>query len=112
MGDQSGSIRYRALFESALKTYEKETGITLVEHSLSVQLRTCDNVEAITALVQHQASALTGNELQVEDRVMISIKNIVSISTKLFAIASLDYAIGLVCQKSVGSMFHISDEYS
>ena len=112
MGDQSRSIRYRALFESALKTYEKETGITLVDHPLSVQLRTCDNVEAIAALVQHQASALTGDELQVKDRAMISIKNTISISTKLFTIASLDYGIGLVCQKSTDDVSHVSDVVS
>jgi len=68
MGDQSGSIRYQAIFESALKTYEKETGITLVEHPLSLQLQTCDTVESMTTLVQHQASALTGNEPQGKDR--------------------------------------------
>ena len=114
MGDQSGSIRYRALFESALKTYEKETGITLVDHPLSVHLRTCENVEAISTLVQHQASALTGDELelQVKDRAMISIKNTVSILTKLFTIASLDYGIGLVCQKSPDDVSHISDVVS
>jgi len=112
MGDQSESSRYRAIFESALKTYEKKTGISLVEHPLSVQLRTCDTVESITALVQHQASSLTGNESQGKDRVMISIKNTVSISIKLYATASLGYAIGLVCQKPADGIFRISDDFS
>ena len=112
MADQSGSIRCRALFESALRTYEKKTGITLVEHPLSIQLRTCDTVESINALVQHQASSLTSNEPQGKDRVMISIKNTVSISINLFATASLGYAIGLVCQKSGDGMSHISDSFS
>ena len=100
MADQSESVRYRALFESALKKYEKETGITLVEHPLSIQLRTCDTLESIIAFLQHQTSILTGDELREEDRLMLSIKNTISISTKLFAIATFDYAIGLVCQKS------------
>ena len=112
MGDQSGSVRYRSIFESALKAYENKTGITLLEHPLSVQLRTCDTAESIAALVQQQASALTGIEIQGKDRVMISIKNTVSISIKLYATASLDYAVGLVCQKFAHGMFHISDGFT
>ena len=112
MGDQPGSVRYRSIFESALKAYENKTGITLVEHPLSVQLLTCDTAESITALVQQQASALTGMELQEKDSVMISIKNTVSISIRLYATASLGYAVGLVCQKSADGMFHISDGFT
>jgi hypothetical protein len=112
MGDQSESVRYRSIFESGLKAYENKTGITLVEHPLSVQLRTCDTVESIAALVQQQASALTGVELQGKDRVMICIKNTVSISIKLYATASLGYAVGLVCQKSADGMSHISDGFT
>jgi len=112
MGDQSESIRYRAIFESALKAYEKETGITLVEHPLSVQLRTCNTVESITALVRHQAIGLTGNEPQGTIRVMKSIKIIVSMSTKLYAPASLEYVIALVCRKSADGIFHVSDRFS
>ena len=112
MGDQPGSVRYRSIFESALKAYENKTGITLVEHPLSVQLLTCDTAESITALVQQQASALTGMEPQEKDRVMISIKNTVSISIRLYATASLGYAVGLVCQKSADGMFHISDGFT
>lgn len=94
-----------------MKTYEKKIGITLVEHPLSVQLRTCDTVESITVLVQQQALALIGNEPQGEDRVMLSINNIISISIRLYATDSLRYAIGLVCQKSIDDMCHISDEF-
>ena len=112
MGDQSESIRYRAIFESALNAYEKETGISLVEHPLSVQIRTCNTVESITARVRHQAIGLTGNEPQGTIRVMISIKIIVSISTKLYSTASLRYAISLVCQKSADGIFHIFDRFS
>jgi len=43
---------------------------------------------------------------------MISIQNTVSISTKLYATASLGYAIGLVRQKAGDGMFHISDGLS
>ena len=111
MGDQPGLINYWEVFDSALKTYENKTGITLVEHSLSVELRTCDTVESITALVQQQASALIGNEPQGKDRVMTSINYIISISIKLYATDPLGYAIGLVCQKSIDDMSHISDEF-
>ena len=112
MDDQSESIRYRAIFESALKAYEKKTGITLVEHPLSVQIRTCNTVESITALVRHQAIGLTGNEPQGTVRVMISIKTIVSMSTKLYSTASLGYTMDLVCRKPADGIFHTFDRFS
>jgi len=36
MYDQPGSTGFRALFESALRTYEQTTGIRLAEHPLAV----------------------------------------------------------------------------
>jgi hypothetical protein len=38
MTDQSGSTRFRELFDSALRAYEKETGVTLAIHQLAVKL--------------------------------------------------------------------------
>ena len=55
MSEQSGSARFQELFESALRAYEKKTGITLSRHPLAMKLQTCDSVEGITALLQDQA---------------------------------------------------------
>jgi hypothetical protein len=52
MAAQSGSARFQALFESALKDYEKKTGITLSKHPLAVQLQSCHSEHDITDLLQ------------------------------------------------------------
>ena len=109
MGDQSGSTRFQELFESALETYEKNTGISLPKHPLSEQLQSCQSVEDITSLVQGQASAFS--EFRGNDRIMKSIKSTVTILTMLSATATLGDTIGLVSQKGADSVFHMSDRF-
>ena len=58
MAEQSGSTRFRDLFDSALRTYEAETGVTLANHQLAMKLQHCDTIEGITALLQDQAKDL------------------------------------------------------
>src|SRR5216683_7241262 len=96
MGDPSASPHFQALFESALQAYQTKTGITLAEHALAVQLQSCNTVESITTLVQGQAQAFSN--YRESDRIMKSIKAIVSILTPLTAAASLADAVGLVRQ--------------
>ena len=96
MADPSGSRRFQALFESALQAYQTETGITLAEHPLAVQLQNCNTVESITTLIQGQAQAFSN--YRESDRIMKSIKNIVSILTPLSVAAPLTNAVGLVRQ--------------
>jgi hypothetical protein len=97
MGDHSGSTRFRVLFEPALRAYEKKTSITLAEHPLAVQLHSCHSIESITSVLLGEAQAF--GEFGGSDRVIKSIKNTVSILSTLFSTASLDDAMGLVCQK-------------
>jgi len=104
MGDQPESASFRVLFESALQAYEKTTGISLAEHPLAIQLQSCHSIESMTALVQDQASAF--NEFREKDRVTKSVKNTLSILTKLSATASLGDAVGLVCRKSPDGVLH------
>jgi hypothetical protein len=99
MAEQSGPTHFRELFESALEAYEKKAGITLVEHSLAIQLQSCNTVESITAVLQGQAKALS--ESRGSDRVMKSIKNTVSILNMLSATASLAVDISLVRQQAL-----------
>jgi hypothetical protein len=87
MADPSGSPHFQARFESALQAYQTKTGITLAEHTLAVQLQSCNTVESITTLVQSQAQAFS--DYQESDRIMKSIKAIVSVLTSLSATAPL-----------------------
>jgi hypothetical protein len=99
MDVQSGPARFVVLFEPALQAYEKNTGITLAEHPLARQLRSCHSIESVTSVLLGEAKAY--GEFEGSDRVNKSIKNTVSILSTLFATASLDKAIDLVRQKAL-----------
>jgi|SRR6266850_2063230 len=96
MADQSGSAHFRAIFESALLTYEKKAGVTLAEHPLAVQLQSCHSIESITAILQGKVQAF--GEFRGIDRVMKSVRSTVSILTTLSTSASLGDYYGLVRQ--------------
>jgi hypothetical protein len=96
MADQSRSTHFRAIFESALLTYEKKAGVTLAEHPLAVQLQSCDSVESITAVLQGQVQAF--GEFRGIGRVMKSVRSTVSTLTTLSTSASLGDSNGLVRQ--------------
>ena len=96
MSDQSGSTRFRALFESALQAYEKNTGISLPDHPVTLQLKNCHSVESITAHLQGQLQPSA--EFGGTDRVKESIRSTMSILSTLPINAGLDCATGLVRQ--------------
>ena len=98
MADHSTS-NVRALFDTALQTYEKKVGVTLVEHPLAVQLQSCHSVESITTFLQDQVQAF--NDFRESDRVIKSIKSTISILTKFSATASPALDIGLVRQTAL-----------
>jgi hypothetical protein len=77
-----------------LQAYEKKTGITLAEHPLAVQLQSCLSVESVTVLVQDQALAFS--EFLGKDRIMRSIRSIVSMINTLSTTTSLGNTILLV----------------
>jgi hypothetical protein len=99
MADHSGSARFRVIFESALQAYDNKAGLMLAEHPLAVQLQSCHSFESTIAILQGQAQAFC--EFRGIDRVMKSIKSIVSILTRLSTSASLGDFIGLVRQKAL-----------
>jgi hypothetical protein len=99
MDGQSGPARFIVLFEPAFQAYEKNTGITLAEHPLARQLRSCHSIESINTVLLGEAKAY--GEFGGSDRVNKSIKNTISILSRLFATASLDEAIDLVRQKAL-----------
>jgi len=94
MADHSGSPRFRALFQSALQSYEEKAGVKLADHPLALQLQNCQNVDSITAVLQGQAQVLS--EFSGSNRVVMSIQSTVSILTRLSATAPLAVDIDLV----------------
>src|SRR5712691_10525430 len=99
MTHQSESARFQALFEPALRAYEKKAGVSLTQHPLAIKLQSCDSVEAITGLLQCQAQAV--RDLQGSDKIMKSLKTTVSILSKLSSATCLADAFGLVRQKGL-----------
>ena len=110
MDDHLGSDHFQALFEPALQCYVKETGITLAEHPLTVQLQSCNSVESIDNLVQGQAQAFSN--FQECDRITKSIETAVSKLATLSATAFLGDASCLVRQNSLMSPLHIPISFS
>ena len=100
MADYSASTRFRELFDTALRAYEKETGVCLINHQLAVRLQGCDSVEGIKALLQDQAK-----DFKESEKITRSMETIVSILTPLSSAASLPDAVGLVCQKVLDTYF-------
>ena len=96
MADQS---RFCALFDAALRSYEKEAGIKLVDHPLTLQLQSCHSAESIVAVLQDQAQAFSG--FQGSDRVVKTIRSTVSILTRLSTTVSLAVDIDLVCSQAL-----------
>ena len=91
MADQSGSVSFQKLLESALLRYEKKTGVTLSQHPLALQLQSCKSVEAFNYLLQDKAK-----DVRESERITKSMKTIVSTLTPLSSAASLPDAVGLV----------------
>jgi len=57
MSDQS---RFRAIFESALQDYERETGTELVNHPLTRRFVNCHSIESVIAILQEQVQPVSG----------------------------------------------------
>ena len=107
MSDQSGVSYFQVLFESALRDYERKTGITLANHPLAQQLQTCQSAESVTALLQEQARALS--EFRESNKIMESLKNVVSVLSKISATAALGQDFGAVCPRpSIGSSTNLN----
>ncbi len=99
MADQSPSTRYCALFKAALQDYQKKASVTLASHPLAMQLQSCHSVESTTTVLLDQAQSF--HELPGSDRIMESIKSIVSILSRLSTTPSLSDTIGLISHKAL-----------
>ncbi|KAI9452061.1 hypothetical protein BJY52DRAFT_1418879 [Lactarius psammicola] len=50
----TASSRFQAIFDAALKSYQKQTKKDLIAHPLASQLQSCDSISAILAILQDQ----------------------------------------------------------
>ena len=50
----SSSSRFQAIFQAALKSYQKQTKNDLLAHPLASQLQDCDSTTAIITILQDQ----------------------------------------------------------
>ena len=94
MSDNLQSSQLAALFESAMHDYEQQTGISLAKHPLAEQLQNCQTVDSITTLLQEQAGVFS--EFRGSDKIMKSLKSIVSALSRASAVAAVGQNIGLV----------------
>jgi Lon protease-like protein len=101
MSNQSGSSRFRVLFETALQDYDRQTGTTWANHHLAEQLGECNSVESISALLQEQARSFSDSRGGAS-RIMKPLKRTVSVLYTLSS--SLGEAIGMVHPKLLVSV--------
>jgi hypothetical protein len=94
MNEQSGSSHFQALFETAFRDYEKQTGITLAKHPLAEQLQNCVSVEFVTDVFREQTQSFS--EFRGRDKIMKLLNNSVSVLYKLTAAANFGHDFGLV----------------
>ncbi|SRR6266404_9328650 len=52
---QTAACKFQAIFDTALKTYKRQTKQDLIAHPLATQLQACDSPRAILAILQGQA---------------------------------------------------------
>jgi hypothetical protein len=90
MSHQSESDRLRGLFDAALQHYEKTTNIILAKHPLAEQLQNCHTIESTTNFLQDKARDF--GDFRGSDKIMVSIKNTVSILSMLPVNATSDGA--------------------
>jgi hypothetical protein len=56
----SNQSRFRALFESALQDYKRETGTELVNHPLTQRFVNCHSIESAIVILQEQVQPVSG----------------------------------------------------
>jgi hypothetical protein len=77
-----------------LQDYEKQTGIPLANHPLAEQLQNCQSVDAVTTLLQEQTQAFS--IFRESDKIMNSLKSVVSTLSRVSAIPTLGQDFGVV----------------
>ena len=94
MSDHSALPHLKVLFDASLKDYKTQTGIPLPEHPLAKRLQECYSVGSIAAVLHEQTEAF--NEFQGKEKLINSLKNVISVLHNLSVCAKLGEVIGLV----------------
>jgi hypothetical protein len=105
MTGESGSSRFRELFESALRDYEKTTNLTLAKHPFAEHLQNCHSVESIATFLQDKAREF--GDFEGRNEMMKSIESTVSILCALSTTAALGDSVYLVCPKVPMRVYHL-----
>ena len=94
MNDSSGA-RLQLLFDTALQSYEKQTGFKLIDHPLAKQLESCHAVDSVVDILRHQARAFLrfGED---DSKIMRSLRRVVHVLHALSTGTTLGEGIGLV----------------
>ena len=85
MSGQSEPSHLQVLFETALRDYEKQTGIVLAQHPLAEKLQNCGSVESVTDVLREQTQAF--GEFRGKDKILKPLTKTVSVLHKLSATA-------------------------
>ena len=94
MADQPESSHLQVLFEVALQDYQKKTNVVLAEHPLAKKLENCASVESVTAVIREQTQAFS--KFWENDKVLKSLKSVLSVLHTLSATANFDESISKV----------------
>ncbi len=89
---------FQSVFNNALRDYEVQTGIKLIDHLLRRELEKCNSIDSITTFLQQQARSI--GEIRGHDsKLMISLKPTVDILYTLTTTTTFREAISLVSRK-------------
>jgi hypothetical protein len=105
MPDHPTSTLFSARFESALQAYKHITGVTLAEHTLTVQFQNIHSAESIATILKSEARV--PGDLQESDRVENSIENIVSMLFSISTSTSFRNTLVLVSKEALMTCLHI-----
>ena len=96
-------VPFSSSFRVCLAGLRKADGHTVGHHPLAEKLQTCQSVQSVTALLQEQARSFS--KFRGNDKIIKSLKSVVSTLSRVLASAALGQAIGmasLVCPRPPG----------
>ena len=89
---------FQSVFNAALRDYEVQTGIKLIDHLLRRELEKCNSIDSITAFLQQQTRDI--GEIRGKDGNLIeSLKPTVNVLYILTTTTTFREAISLVSRK-------------
>jgi len=94
MNNSSGSS-LQLLFDAALQNYEKQTGLKLVDHPLSIRLENCHSADLVIDILQQQGRNLR-NFRGADGKITRFLRRVVRVLHALSTSTTLGEGIGLV----------------